>query len=296
MMKKLNIFNIVTITFLSIFITILILIIIDSDALFFNGNGIAERIVQSDLERTNGSTDSLSSPIPSDSMLRYVWKWKSAVSDRSYLLEFELPKSGLISSKENRTNENWSSIEEVYRSLSSHDVTILQPMITAFINLAKSQRLNYMESMEMVVSSIQSIDYTWVLDRNPSCGESIPTTDGGNIPIPSRNCVVLRNGGGCCDGINWGVFSPVEFVTGKKGDCDTRSVLAYTVLRKMGYDVAVMLRPGHSVLGVNVPMVPGDAKKGNVGDAKNYYLWELTAFGPKLGEYIYGNDWYIGIK
>jgi hypothetical protein len=296
MRQKLNYFNIVSLAFLAIVIFLLILSVLDGGGIFFDGENLPERIARSDLEKRKGMKDTLPEPSPSDSTMKFVWRWKSAVSERHYVMEFSLSKEGIRAARQNRAEEDVTSIEDMYRRLFAKDAPILQPMISSYMQLAKSNGLNYMEAMEMVVSSIQSIDYTWVLDRNPSCGESIPTTDGGSVKIPRGNCAVLSAGRGCCDGINWGVFSPVEFVVGRKGDCDTRSVLAFTLLRRMGYDVAVMLRPTHSVLGVNVPNVPGDGKKGNVGDAKNYYLWELTAFGQSLGEFIYGDDWYIGIK
>jgi hypothetical protein len=66
----------------------------------------------------------------------------------------------------------------------------------------------------------------------------------------------------------------------------------------MGYDVSVMLSDNehHSVLGVKVPWLPGDGRTGNYLEGRDYYLWELTAYGPVLGQYIQGSDWRSSIK
>jgi hypothetical protein len=54
---------------------------------------------------------------------------------------------------------------------------------------------------------------------------------------------------------------------------------------------------GHSVLGVRIPgQSPGDGRRGNIGEARSYFLWELTAENMVLGETIKGNDWEIAIN
>jgi hypothetical protein len=94
------------------------------------------------------------------------------------------------------------------------------------------------------------------------------------------------------------VYSPVEFAVQQTADCDTRSLFAYTILKRLGFDVAIMSsrEEWHSVLGVSVPNVPGDGKRGNIGNARNYFLWELTSYGHALGQYIDGSDWKIALN
>ena len=82
------------------------------------------------------------------------------------------------------------------------------------------------------------------------------------------------------------------------GDCDTRSLLAFTILREFGYDVAVVnsIKMGHSMLGVHVPYVPGNGVYGLTSiSRKRYYLWELTATGWHLGDnYSFASDdWWV---
>ena len=45
-------------------------------------------------------------------------------------------------------------------------------------------------------------------------------------------------------------------MTNLKGDCDTRTLLLYTILSHYNYDVAVSSEfYGHSILGINLPIM-----------------------------------------
>jgi hypothetical protein len=45
-----------------------------------------------------------------------------------------------------------------------------------------------------------------------------------------------------CDGYErFGINTPVEFIATLQGDCDTRTLLLYTILAHYGYDVALMV-------------------------------------------------------
>ncbi len=50
-----------------------------------------------------------------------------------------------------------------------------------------------------------------------------------------------------------GVYAPVEFVSNLRADCDTRTVMIYTLLSRFNYDVAILNseKYRHSVLGLN---------------------------------------------
>ena len=88
--------------------------------------------------------------------------------------------------------------------------------------------------------------------------------------------------GDCLGNILFGFQSPVEFMSNFKGDCDTKVLLCFYILKKFGYDVAILIseRFEHAVLGINL----------NVGGSDyvyhrgvKYYAWETTSEGFKPG-------------
>ena len=86
----------------------------------------------------------------------------------------------------------------------------------------------------------------------------------------------------CLPDIIAGVQSPYEFIHNLKGDCDTRSLLGFSILCRLGIPASVWVSQayGHSVLGVGL------------GSGSSYYKMaggirhsavELTAKGFRLG-------------
>ncbi|WP_395802458.1 hypothetical protein [Daejeonella sp.] len=224
--------------------------------------------------------------------LEKVWKWKD-FNGTNYVLNFKIKKNDYLFSRQQRINsENYSG--DLYSEMYINDNRILDDMINSYKSIIQSKGLSPYESMEMIVTSIQSIPYTYVLTSEPKCGEV-----DGDQQIPNKNCAVSSDPCGCCENvIPFAVYTPVEFAVQRTADCDTRSLFAYTILKRLGFDVAVMVSRNevHSVLGVSVPNIPGDGRRGNVGIAKKYFLWELTAYGPVLGQYIDGSDWEIALN
>ena len=168
---------------------------------------------------------------------------------------------------------------------------IMQPL-QQMKKYMKGNNLDYMNALEYVCSSIQDIPYTLILNETNGCPCE---QDFGSF---SANCKVQSDGRGCCDDVMpFGVYSPFEFVYKETGDCDTRALLAFTILKEMWFDVAVMVSEnmGHSVLGV--------ANIGRAGDSfgtnlygKKYYLWELTNNSWRFGYGVEGNDWKAALE
>lgn len=67
---------------------------------------------------------------------------------------------------------------------------------------------------------------------------------------------------------------PLNLFSKKTGDCDTRALLAFTLLKQMGFDVAVMTSESmhHSVFGVYMPN-KGNLSNGRNSNGKKYVLW-----------------------
>lgn len=252
-----------------------------------------DKIVENDTAIIPFDTSSVEKDTSQIKKIEYInrtWKWKS-FDGKNYTLNFRIKKSDYQLSQSNRIKSN-SSEGELYSEMYTTDHLALSDMINGYKAIIKNENLNYLQRMNMIVSSIQSIPYSWVLTNNPKCGEIYR-----NELIPKENCSVSLNPCGCCDDIMpFGVYSPVEFAVQSTGDCDTRSLFAYTIFKKLGFDVAVMINSTHSVLGVYSPKIESDGKTGNIGSARRYYLWELTGYGFVLGEDIDGYDWQIALN
>lgn len=75
---------------------------------------------------------------------------------------------------------------------------------------------------------------------------------------------------------------PVETLVDGTGDCEDFSILGASILKTMGYDVALLFLPGHCALGVaGAKDIPGAyAESGS----RRYYYCEMTAKGWSIGE------------
>ncbi|RPJ06676.1 MAG: hypothetical protein EHM28_09615 [Spirochaetaceae bacterium] len=80
----------------------------------------------------------------------------------------------------------------------------------------------------------------------------------------------------------YGIFTPLELMAEQEGDCDSRSVLLYILLKDFGYDVVIMYseKYEHAMLGI--------AYVGGIGEylthkGKKYYFVETTAPGWIIG-------------
>jgi hypothetical protein len=123
-----------------------------------------------------------------------------------------------------------------------------------------------MEFAEMVVTCIQDIPYSFVFQS-----DCLPAE---NYEKSIKN--ILNNCPDCCIGnVLYGIQNPVSFIQNLKGDCDTRTVLIYSILKHFNYDVAILNSEfyRHSILGLNLPK-SGLSK---IYKGKKYVLWETTA-------------------
>ncbi len=155
---------------------------------------------------------------------------------------------------------------DLYRYIEVKDAPSLDLVMETFSKINTEKNLNQMEFAEMVVTCIQDIPYSFVFQ---------------NACLPARNYEktirqVLEDCPDCCIGnMLYGIQNPVSFIQNLKGDCDTRTVLIYSILKYFNYDVAILNSDfyRHSILGLNLP------KSGlnKVYKGKKYILWETTA-------------------
>ncbi|HWK02586.1 MAG TPA: hypothetical protein VNS58_03095 [Puia sp.] len=84
---------------------------------------------------------------------------------------------------------------------------------------------------KVVVSFVQDIPYVLILDRD--CNPDLYSD-----PFTQR---YLRTSDASCSSFQrFGINTPVEFMGTLKGDCDSRTLLLFTLLDHYGYDVAIL--------------------------------------------------------
>ncbi len=163
---------------------------------------------------------------------------------------------------------------DLYDYLDTKSVSSLDLLFETFSIIQQEKGLNSMEFAQMVTSCIQDIPYALVFSS--ACLDVDSYTDEGIKQV-------LRDCPECCVGNKtYGIQAPVEFMATLKGDCDTRTVLLYSILKHFNYDVAILnsTEYRHSILGLNIPA--SGLYKTHRG--KRYYVWETTAKYFKIGQ------------
>jgi hypothetical protein len=160
----------------------------------------------------------------------------------------------------------------VFGGLAQFDGPKLRFIYSLFDSLGQANKLDRTQFAEMVVACVQDIPYTLILEQecNPWKYQDAFVRD------------YLNSGGKCRPYVKFGVLSPVEFVATLDGDCDTRALLLYSILKNYGYDVTLLVSNHykHAILGINLPY-RGLSKTIN---GKRFAVWETTAKGIPPGE------------
>ena len=168
----------------------------------------------------------------------------------------------------------------LYKYIDKKDGPALDLVVAEFARINKERNLNQMEFAEMVVTCVQDIPYSLVFSE--AC-------------LPPENYEdsieqVLIDCPDCCIGnVAYGIQNPVSFLQNLKGDCDTRTVLIYSILKHFNYDVAILNSDfyRHSIIGINIP-AKGEYK---IYKGKKYKVWETTSKYFEAGELPYSfND------
>lgn len=179
--------------------------------------------------------------------------------------------------------------DRIIYTLKEHDKNDLNSLYQLFDSLKVTHQLSGKLFAEMVVSFVQTIPYTLVLAK--SCDVSL---------YDDRFTVdYLQSENSRCQGNErFGINTPVEFIGNLEGDCDTRTLLLYTVLAHYNYDVVLLSSEqyGHSIIGINLPY-SGVAYPYN---NQRYVFWETTAPNIRPGylpsEISNTNYWRISLK
>ncbi len=201
---------------------------------------------------------------------------------RKHSMKFRVDYDSVVKSKENRESIKWTDFRKItktisddktkppifklsyswgklYKDLTDHDKSLIEDLASEFYNYQLENKMNRREFAELMITAIQDIPYGLVLTDSCKVDKIKP----------------------CIGNIKFGLFAPAEYVSNLHGDCDTRTVILYTLLSRFNYDVAILSSKEylHSMLGLNIPAT-GKYKKYK---HKKYYFIETTSRGWTVG-------------
>lgn len=241
----------------------------------------------------NPVVDTIKSTIEPDTLITHFRDWQDYKGNK-YQGKFWVKNSSLVEATSFKNNLNViirdeKNYDEMIFSLKENDKGNLAGIYQLFDSIRNTNNFTKTGFAEMVVSFVQDIPYSIVLPND--CDPSLYSDDF------VRN--YLASSDARCDGYQkYGINSPVEFLATLQGDCDTRTLLIYTLLAHYGYDIAILSSEyyNHSIIGINLPY-DGVAYKYNT---QRYAVWETTAprFTPGiLPKEISNIDyWRISLK
>lgn len=226
---------------------------------------------------------------------KYTRTFTSLNSQLEYTIDLEVKQGIACEASYHRNNLNepyyndylWKDYwGKVYKMLVDNDTKLLEPIFEALLSYKEEKQMDEQEFAYFIVNFVQNIRYTLVISGTKE--EAI--SNGGYAAQYIQN-----NEGPFLEKIRFGLQSPAEFLYNLKGDCDTRTVLLYTILSHFGYDVVIINNSEHSMLGIHMP-AQGEAIRYR---GKKYYFWETTNTGWMPGQippnYSQRNDWYIAL-
>lgn len=163
----------------------------------------------------------------------------------------------------------------LYKNASDFEKTKMDSIRKMFIDLKPSnniQALKPIDQLNAILTSIQAIPYYLV--HEGSCQQSAYLSDF------SRQ--YHQQNQPCKPNTKYGLSMPSEFIANFKGDCDTRALFLYSILKERGLDVAVLVSEqyGHAILGINIP----GRGKYVTKNGKKYLTFETTSKGWKIGQ------------
>lgn len=223
-----------------------------------------------------------------DILISHEMKWKGYAGEE-YAGSYYIKQSELHASRAFKNQLDYNiRYDEVIYNLAQKDMHSLESLYSMFDKIREQEHLDRKSFAEMVVTFVQNIPYCLVLDG--SCNVN-------DYKDPSIREILRVNPGQCLPFQKFGITTPVEFMTNLKGDCDSRTVLLYSILKYYGYQVAIFSSEyyKHSILGIELPYGGVTYKT-----AGHYYtLWETTdVFYPgKLPAEISNlNYWKLSIN
>lgn len=242
---------------------------------------------------TESIIDTLDNKAVNDTIIKHFRVWQD-YDGNQYEGIIWTKKSDFVNAKHFKNNlilnsNSSRAYDEMIYRLKENDKNNLSGVYQLFDSIRQKEQLSNVKFAELIVSFVQDIPYTVIVpdDCNP------------NLYDDEFIKEYLSSADARCDGFEkFGINSPVEFMSNLNGDCDTRTLLLYTMLAHYGYDVALFSSEyyAHSIIGINLPLSGIAYQYQN----QRYILWETTAPNIKAGvlpkEISNLNYWRISLK
>lgn len=186
--------------------------------------------------------------------------WEKYSFDSTYCTSFTISANAIhpsyafrnqLYSTERNYEKYWRNI---YYDLYQYDKDVIGFLQDSLQAIGKRNLLSRNEFAKLVVSFVQDIPYNYV------------------VPGPCD-----RNDHPCRASEKFGILSPIEFLYSLSGDCDTRSVLLYAILKHFNYSPLIMISNEyrHAMIAIDIP-ASGDYL---IHKGKKFYFWETTNTG-----------------
>jgi hypothetical protein len=267
-------------------------------SIFFNENAVKEWLVIYDKNKTDSLQLLKKEKIKVQTRV-INWNWKD-YNNKQYSIKFTVSVSDILAAnKFRREYSSFNSQRTLYMDFISASMGPLDSMAKAMrIDIAR-KNISGLDVLNYVVTAIQTPPYTLINGPSESDPDQCPCNQFGTNWL--NDCNPRPDGKGCCNNVApYAVFTPAEFIMKKAGDCDTKSLIAYALLKKMGYDAALIVGnvqlggsiSGHAMLAVaNIkPVIPTRYLEYN---GLIYFPWEVTGFYPmnQLGNMSMWESW-----
>ncbi|MEQ8362162.1 MAG: hypothetical protein RIF39_17685 [Cyclobacteriaceae bacterium] len=186
--------------------------------------------------------------------------WNKYSFDSLYCLSYQLSSTTSDLSRESRLktysrDRNYENYwRDIYFELYNSDKENINFLQDSLQQIATQYQLTRNELAKLIVSFVQDIPYSYVM------------------PGPCD-----RTDHPCRGNEKFGILSPVEFLYTLTGDCDTRSVLLYAILKHFGYNSLIMISNEyrHAMIAIDLP-ASGDHI---IHKGRKFYFWETTNTG-----------------
>ena len=227
--------------------------------------------------------------IPNCTEIRKIMFWRNP-SGQKEMIKYYICAEDVLTSMKVRSSGKF--LDDLYSDMYLHDKHFLGSLISAYKDKIQEDNLNSLDGARLVVRSVQSIPYTLVhCHTHSEAEEGLPHRVKYHNRARAKYGKYIDRIGGCLESIDdGGVVSPLEFASHHMGDCDSRTVFLYTILKELGYDVVVLgsYIERHSILGINIGLDRPRDDFFLLNGTKKFYVWETTSLGFDLGMYP---DW-----
>ena len=232
-------------------------------------------------------TKEIASNTTQDRIINTYVNWRDS-RNFYYSANLKISYYDYLKSIRNRDRSNSADLNWLYADIVKSDYYDLDRVYSALDFIRKDRSLSKKKFAEIVVAMVQHFPYSFVMQS--TCRQAALND--------SSMYYEISNGTECEGLIKGGVYTPLEFIRKKKGDCDSRTVLIFTILRYFGYDVVILNSDlyAHSVIGLNIH----SSGRYKYYRGRRYYTWETTAKGYDLGMLPSSssdiNYWYVALR